>query len=504
MAFDFETIQERIIDHEKRKKIHEINFAAATVFCRNCIEANKWKNSLLESVSCSICGPHRTVTFSHRKFEGTEVDKQIVTENPLREFVQWILFALPLGTPTVAFAHYGGRFDVPMFFREIFNMGADCSLIRRGNKLYQLLVESVPKKNPLVLFRDSYNLFPIALGKNLDIFLIIISFITLGNLIGAFGLKKLKYKPFFPYLANSKKFYDKTLPHLPAADLYLYKGFMPKKKAEFERWYAENNSSSFNLNNELAAYCVNDIHILASALVAFRKEFLEISAGKNCDNNNSNGNCKRHLGIDPLRDGITISSNCLLNFRLNHLKSTEHIGVIPNNGYDTCDSQSTLALKYFKWFSEKHNIELQTAHNGGEKIIGKYQLDAYYETETGEKIGMECKGCVFHAHKCRFNDENQLIKPVGKTAGWIRKRDEEREQLIQKHLTRLDIIYECEINAMLKSDKQMKKCFDDYMDEGPIQIREQGFFGGRTGPFKIYHKKQEGEAIGYLDFRLVK
>lgn len=157
-------MQDRVIDPEKGKKIHEINFAAATVFCRKCIEANIWAKSLLKT-PCSICGTVRTITFSHRSYEGTIVDKKVITKNPLREFVQWILYQLPLGHDTIAFAHYGGRFDVPMIFREIFNMNTDCSLIRRGNKLYQLRVNPVPKKNTLVCFRDSYNLFPIALGK---------------------------------------------------------------------------------------------------------------------------------------------------------------------------------------------------------------------------------------------------------------------------------------------------------------------------------------------------
>lgn len=168
VAFDFETIQERVIDADRGKKVHEINFAAATVFCKSCISKDSWQKSLLNREPCIICGIHRTITFSHRPFEGTHVDKMVVTDNPLRSFVHWILYELPLtlNLPTVAFAYYGGRFDVPMVFREIFNAGAECSLIRRGNKMYQLRVEAVPKKNPLVLFRDSYNLFPFALGKN--------------------------------------------------------------------------------------------------------------------------------------------------------------------------------------------------------------------------------------------------------------------------------------------------------------------------------------------------
>lgn len=164
MAFDFETIQEQIIDVERGKRIHEINFAAATVFCRGCIEKNTWQDSLLNREPCPVCGPHRTITFSHRTFSGTSVDKQVITEHPLREFIKWIFYQLPLNHETVAFAHYGGRFDIPMVFREIFQMNAKSSLIRRGNKLYQLRVAAVAKKNPLVLFRDSYNLFPIALG----------------------------------------------------------------------------------------------------------------------------------------------------------------------------------------------------------------------------------------------------------------------------------------------------------------------------------------------------
>lgn len=74
---------------------------------------------------------------------------------------------------------------------------------------------------------------------------------------------------------------------------------------------------------------------------------------------------------------------------------------------------------------------------------------------------------------------------------------------MRRHLDRLDIIYECQINEMLKKDKVMRKIFEAYMDEGPIQVRDHGFFGGRTGPFKVYHKRQAGEEIGYLDFRYI-
>jgi hypothetical protein len=33
---------------------------------------------------------------------------------------------------------------------------------------------------------------------------------------------------------------------------------------------------------------------------------------------------------------------------------------------------------------------------------------------------------------------------------------------------------------MLKKDKEMKKKFDEYREEGPLEIRSM-FYGGRTG-----------------------
>ena len=62
----------------------------------------------------------------------------------------------------------------------------------------------------------------------------------------------------------------------------------------------------------------------------------------------------------------------------------------------------------------------------------------------------------------------------------------------------IDVIWECEIKRMLKNDPQMKKKFDEYLDEGPLDLRGM-FYGGRTGPVKLFHKPKAGEKISYLD-----
>nr|CAD2168009.1 unnamed protein product [Meloidogyne enterolobii] len=205
-----------------------------------------------------------------------------------------------------------------MVFREIFAAGIVPSIIRRGNKLYEMKVPRNNKCNE-VIFRDSYNICPIGLGQ----------------LVDAFDLQ-IQEKQFFPHLANNPSNYDKTLPNLPQKSDYLYGGMLPEKQKAFDKWYTQECHQHFCLNEALAEYCLNDVEILTEALLAFRSKFLEISRPKQTTGS---------IGIDIIRDTMTIASACMKHFRLNHLKP-DHLGIVPEKGYDTCGNQSTLAMKY--------------------------------------------------------------------------------------------------------------------------------------------------------------
>lgn len=64
---------------------------------------------------------------------------------------------------------------------------------------------------------------------------------------------------------------------------------------------------------------------------------------------------------------MTIASACMRHFRTNHLK-LEHVGIVPERGYDNADNQSLLALKFMQWYGEENNVVVQTANSvGGEK-----------------------------------------------------------------------------------------------------------------------------------------
>uniref|UniRef100_A0A914LKY4 DNA-directed DNA polymerase n=1 Tax=Meloidogyne incognita TaxID=6306 RepID=A0A914LKY4_MELIC len=170
-----------------------------------------------------------------------------------------------------------------MVFREIYLKGVVPSMIRRGNKLYELKIPRNNKCNE-VIFRDSYNLCPVALGK----------------LIGAFGLQVTE-KQFFPHLANISENYGRTLQKLPQKSDCLYEGMRPEKQNEFDKWYEEEKCQQFCLDEALAEYCTNDVQILTEALIAFKKIFMEISKRKNTQPQPSKE------GIDILRHACFIS-----------------------------------------------------------------------------------------------------------------------------------------------------------------------------------------------------
>nr|CAD2201106.1 unnamed protein product [Meloidogyne enterolobii] len=475
VTFDFEATQDEIKKYGKEeKRLHKVNFIAAIVTCTKCMEEDELWRSLLKKTEkkCAICGKYRSITFSHRPFFMTEVDEQVINENPLKKFVHWILFDLNPQYQTMAFSHFGGRYDMIMTFREIYLAGIIPTMIRQGNKLYEMRI-CRNQKSGEVIFRDSFNLCPVGLGK----------------LVGAFGLK-ITEKQFFPHLANKTSNYGKILPQLPPKTDYIYGGMTTERQQEFDKWYANEKNQPFFLDEALAEYCLNDVQILTEALIAFRLKFAEISKHKSSKTG-------EEIGIDILKDSMTIASACMKHFRLNHLKP-EHLAIVPEKGYESCDNQSDIALKYLQWYEESLGVELKTAHSkGGEHMVGKFKVDGYIEKEDR---AIEIHGCVWHACKKCFGDEPDKILPNGKTVSETRKDDEIRIEFLKQNIKNVDVIWECEIRRMLRRNKKMRKAFANYHNKGPIKIRDC-YFGGRTGPVQLHFEADNmKDEISYLDF----
>uniref|UniRef100_A0A914NQA3 DNA-directed DNA polymerase n=1 Tax=Meloidogyne incognita TaxID=6306 RepID=A0A914NQA3_MELIC len=185
VAFDFETMQYREGEKGKLPRVY-----------------HQW------IYDCSVCGEHRTLTFSTRPFKNTPVDIQNVTEYPLEEFVSWIIDSTV--TDTVAFSHFGGRFDMVLVFKELFIRGLTPDMIKKVISCIEMKVK-VGKKN-WVIFRDTFNLMPM----------------SLASLVPAFALS-VEDKPFFPHMVNRPENYGKEI--FPVKDDYLADGMMPDKRA---------------------------------------------------------------------------------------------------------------------------------------------------------------------------------------------------------------------------------------------------------------------------------
>uniref|UniRef100_A0A914HP88 DNA-directed DNA polymerase n=1 Tax=Globodera rostochiensis TaxID=31243 RepID=A0A914HP88_GLORO len=472
VAFDLETMQHLSVSPQyPDRRNHEPNFISAKVACPDCIDNGNWRSG---TTGCQVCGQHRTIAFCQRHFTDTPIDKQVVADNPLEAFVNWLVNQLPPKYDTYAYSHFGGRFDMVLVFRELFKIGFNPDMLRRGNKMYEMRVRKQRGRNPNIIFRDSFNLMPSSLAA----------------LVPQFGLD-VEDKPFFPHLSNCPINYGQQI--FPTPDDYLANGMMPEKRRQFDQWYELHRHEPFHLDEALASYCTSDVDILMAALIAFRREFFEVS--KRNDYIDGIDERQNHNGIDVLRETMTIAGACMRHFRTNHLPA-QHLAIVPERGYDNAQNQSLLALRFFRWYAEENDVQVQTAHSpGGEKRVANYSLDGWIETE---QRGIEVNGCVWHACKQCYPMDNQML-PSGKTAGQVREKDEKRLEFLRSQIPRVDVFWECEIHRMLERSKEMRKIFDGYVDDGPLEIRA-AFTGGRTGPMKLFHKAGAGEKISYYDF----
>jgi hypothetical protein len=201
-----------------------------------------------------------------------------------------------------------------------------------------------------------------------------------------------------------------------------------------------------------------------------------------------------HKGLDPLIHSLTIASACIKHFKMNHLKKG-HLALVPERGYDNVQNQSPMALKFMKWYAEINNITIRTAHSaGGEKKVGPYSLDGWIEEE---QRAIEFHGCCWHGCKKCYPDDNFML-PNKMTAGMTREKNDYRMEYLQRRIPHIDVFWSCDVERMLDLDPDMKKKFDEYLDDGPIDIRSC-FYGGRTGPMKLHYKVKPGQKISYYD-----
>lgn len=335
-------------------------------------------NSHVTSESfCKSCGKNERV------FQGSQ------TTN---EFCKWLFSKENIGATVIC--HNFKGYDSYPILQYLHDNAVLSDVITTGSKYMSINV-------PVFKIRmiDSLNFIPVALA----------------DMPKSFGEKELA-KGYFPHLFNRKENQELTLPDLPDVQFYTPANMQPEARKDFLKWYDGNKNNPFDFQNEILRYCRSDVYILRKCCLKFRALFMGITSkhGKK--------------GIDPSENCITIASACNLVYRTNFL-SHETIAIIPPHGYRPEEKQSIMAYQWMSYLAHKTQINIQHGRNMGEKQIGPYKVDAYYE-RNGEKVVLEFHGCFWHG--CPKCFSKATVNPVNDMSmGDLYARTTEKQQFIE-------------------------------------------------------------------------
>ncbi|CAG5111295.1 Oidioi.mRNA.OKI2018_I69.chr2.g5616.t1.cds [Oikopleura dioica] len=108
--------------------------------------------------------------------------------------------------------------------------------------------------------------------------------------------------------------------------------------------------------------------------------------------------------------------------------------------YEGKESISLKSLQYLEYLRHQSGVDIQHAYHIGEKKIGKYSLDGYYEKDN-IRWGVEFYGCYWHkCRSCKIQTNEDADE----------ERDKERKKFIEKKIDILKIKRECHFDKFMK------------------------------------------------------
>ena len=271
-------------------------------------------------------------------------------KDTVKQFCEWLFTERHKGCIVVAhnFQGYDGYFIA----RHLIQNGIHYDNIYNGAKNLTLKVTSWDIK-----FIDSLNFIPMALAK----------------FPKTFGQEEL-CKGYFPHFFNKDENQNYVGP-IPCKEDYGVNFMKPEEREAFIAWHDEQvaNNYRFDFREEIIKYCRSDVDILRKCCLLYREMLREES------------------DIDPFNKALTIASYCQEVYRTNYLKK-DTIAIF-NNHRQWKTKQSNDAVTWLSYISEKEDLYIQHARNGGEKRVERYSLDGYCE-ETN--TAYEFQGCFWH------------------------------------------------------------------------------------------------------------
>ncbi|WAR23027.1 hypothetical protein MAR_036696 [Mya arenaria] len=235
---------------------------------------------------------------------------------------------------------------------------------------------------------------------------------ALADMAKAFGISELA-KGYFPHLFNREENQTKTLTELPDLKYYTPDGMKIDKRLEFLAWYDIHKNDAFDFQYELLKYCRSDVDILRKCCLKIREIFL----------------------------------------------STKVLALFQHTGTD---------------LAHQKDVYIQHGRNVGEKQIGPYKVDGYYETEEGEKVVLEMNGCFWHGCNRCFKS-NAINSMNDMTLGDLFTRTMDKQQYIESLGYTYVSKWECDFKKKIQDVPGLQEFIKSVNIVTPLEPRDALF-----------------------------
>ncbi|WAR10239.1 hypothetical protein MAR_035315, partial [Mya arenaria] len=208
----------------------------------------------------------------------------------------------------------------------------------------------------------------------------------------------------------------------------------------------------------------------------------------------------KYLYTNGILPNVDILRRCALRFRQDciHITGVDPFkkSLIPSYGYNPAQVQSMKALQWLKYQSHAIDIRIQHARNGGEKVIGPYKVDGYYEANC-QKVVLKFHGDFWHENPKMY--VSSTLHPVSKlTMDDLYQKTLDKQKYLEDRGYVYQSIWESEFEQQMKNNQEMAAFVHDLEHVTQLQPRD-AFFGGRTEAFTLFKERSWGETLNCYD-----
>ena len=502
------------------RNTHQVNLVVCQMVCDLCKD-----DPLIEEAKCSSCGDlcldcqhlgdERGTSCADPKCGARE--RIFSGYDALYKFCTFLL--TPAHKSFHCLAHNGRGFDFSFILNYCLNEAKiipEC--VYSGSKLMTMYIgEGLD-----ITFIDSLSFMGMALKKLPKALGLRPEAELSGN------IEELR-KGDFPHKMNTRANQSYRGP-FPPISMFGVDSMNKQDKEMFTTWHAQQVDKTFDLQEEMLAYCKLDVTILRLACTRFRQIFMDITTVSD-----DNGDV---LGYVDCFAHATIASACMQVFRVNYIEEyhdivtkdqgegraifkggkwclndervdpgnilsstfvSSNIAQVPAQGYVRNSNHSRMSIAWLEWESKQLGREIRHARNRGEKVIvcgdRRYLVDGFDEQN---KVIYEFHGCRYHGCPSCFSGQTVRDPRSGHTMGDLNKITVNRTTELRKAGYRVKEIYECQFQKQMRSNPDLNKFVND-LDVPPRMKIRDCFYGGRTDVFTMYHECTGNEEIHYAD-----